>query len=78
MLCEVPCEQLVYNELASTYTVLKFPEDLSSTTVSTPTTLKFTAQDCDPTTGLPEGEQGYNDEYIVSTIISVHALLIFN
>ena len=29
-------------------------------------TLKFTVKDCDPTTGLPDSDEGYNDEYVVS------------
>lgn len=29
-------------------------------------TLKFVVKDCDPTTGLPDCEEGYDDEYIVS------------
>lgn len=57
-----------YNEPGSTYTVLKFPEDVHSTIISLPTTLRFIAHDCDPTTGIPDTEQGYHDEYMVMYI----------
>lgn len=28
-------------------------------------TLKFVVKDCDPTTGLPDSEEGYDDEYML-------------
>ena len=30
-------------------------------------TLKFTVKDCDPATGEPDEDVGYDDEYVVST-----------
>lgn len=45
---------------------MKFPEDVHSTIISLPTTLRFIAHDCDPTTGVPDTEQGYQDEYMVN------------
>ena len=47
------------------YTVLKFPDDIFSCHVILPTTLRFTAHDCDPATGVSESDQGYDDEYMV-------------
>ena len=29
-------------------------------------TLKFNVKDCDPTTGEPDSDQGFADEYVVS------------
>jgi Coatomer gamma subunit appendage domain. len=29
-------------------------------------TLKFLVKDCDPATGLPDSDEGYDDEYMVS------------
>ena len=29
-------------------------------------TLKFVVKDCDPSTGLPDSDEGYDDEYMVS------------
>lgn len=31
-------------------------------------TLKFTVRDCDPATGEPDAEEGFPDEYVVSTL----------
>lgn len=28
-------------------------------------TLKFVVKDCDPTTGLPDSDEGYDDEYML-------------
>lgn len=28
-------------------------------------TLKFIVKDCDPTTGVPDSEEGYDDEYML-------------
>lgn len=28
-------------------------------------TLKFIVKDCDPTTGLPDSDEGYDDEYML-------------
>jgi Coatomer gamma subunit appendage platform subdomain len=33
-----------------------------------PATLKFTVKDCDPTTGEPDSEEGYNDDYQLEDI----------
>ncbi|XP_014226956.1 coatomer subunit gamma [Trichogramma pretiosum] len=68
VVCEIPCKRLPYNEPGSTYTVLKFPEDIHSTVISLPTTLRFIALDCNPATGMPESEQGYQDEYMLEDL----------
>lgn len=65
IVCEVPCPRLPYNEPGTTYTVLKYPEDVHASVATIPTTLRFMARDCDPATGVPDAEQGYNDEYMV-------------
>lgn len=62
---EVPCPRLPYNELGTTYTVLKYPGDIYASVATIPTTLRFVARDCDPATGVPDADQGYNDEYMV-------------
>ncbi|XP_023246783.1 coatomer subunit gamma isoform X2 [Copidosoma floridanum] len=68
VVCEVPCPHLPYNEPGSTYTVLNFPEDVQSTIITLPTTLRFMAYDCDPATGIPDTDQGYQDEYILENL----------
>ncbi|XP_015123527.1 coatomer subunit gamma [Diachasma alloeum] len=65
---EVVCPKLPYNEPGVTYTVLMYPEDPEASIATVPTTLKFVAKDCDPTTGLPEAEQGYQDEYMLEDL----------
>lgn len=77
MMCEIPCPRLPYNIQGTTYTVLKYPEDINSSIATIPTTLKFVARDCDPSTGIPDTEQGYQDEYMVNIKIE-NALLITN
>lgn len=62
----MPHARLAYNEPGTTYTVLKFPSDVQASVATVPTTLKFTAHDCDPTTGIPDGTQGYSDQYMVN------------
>ena len=64
-MCEIPCPRLPYNEPGVTYTVLKYPEDIQSSIGTIPTTLHFTARDCDSSTGVPYADQGYSDEYMV-------------
>ncbi|XP_054002190.1 coatomer subunit gamma [Hylaeus anthracinus] len=68
VVCEVMCPRLPYNEPGTTYTVLKYPEDVHASITTIPTTLRFTARDCDPVTGEPDAEQGYNDEYMLEDL----------
>ena len=68
IVCEVPCPRLPYNEPGTTYTVLKYPEDVHASVATIPTTLRFIARDCDPATGVPDAEQGYNDEYMLEDL----------
>ena len=35
-------------------------------------TLKFVVKDCDPNTGEPDDDQGFKDEYVVSTSFGIH------
>lgn len=34
-------------------------------------TLKFVVKDCDPATGLPDCDQGYDDEYMVQILYCI-------
>lgn len=74
ILSEIPCQKLPYNETGSVYVILQFPEDLPSTVSSFGAVLKFIVKDCDPTTGLPDTDQGIN------LILNIYHLLliIFN
>lgn len=59
ILAEIPCEQLHYNQTGTTYVILKFPDDDLTSCVGTfGAVLKFVVKDCDPTTGIPDCEDG--------------------
>ncbi|ERL89814.1 hypothetical protein D910_07175 [Dendroctonus ponderosae] len=64
----LPCPRLPYNESGSAYVVLQFPEDLPSSVATFGALLKFVVKDCDPATGLPDVEEGYNDEYMLEDL----------
>ncbi|XP_022195844.1 coatomer subunit gamma [Nilaparvata lugens] len=64
----IPCPRLQYGESASTYIVLKFPDQLSATIGNFGATLKFIVKDCDVSTGLPDTEEGYDDEYMLEDV----------
>lgn len=65
---EVPIPKLPYGETGSYYVVLKFPSDIASTVSSFSATLKFLAKDCDPATGVPDSDVGYEDDYLVRNL----------
>ncbi|XP_015607838.1 coatomer subunit gamma [Cephus cinctus] len=65
---EIPCPRLAYNEPGTTYIVLEYPKDIQASVATIPTTLRFTARDCDPATGIPDAEQGYDDEYMLEDL----------
>lgn len=66
---EIPCAKLPYNETGTTYVVLKFPHDDLPNSIGTfGAVLKFIVKDCDPTTGLPDSDEGYDDEYILEDL----------
>ncbi|RZF43391.1 hypothetical protein LSTR_LSTR001652 [Laodelphax striatellus] len=64
----IPCPRLQYGESASTYIILRFPDQLSATIGNFGATLKFVVKDCDQTTGLPDTEEGYDDEYMLEDV----------
>ncbi|KAL1137720.1 hypothetical protein AAG570_009416, partial [Ranatra chinensis] len=68
ILKQIPCPKLSYNETNNTYVVLQFPDQLSLTVANFGATLKFIVKDCDPTTGIPDTEEGYDDEYMLEEV----------
>jgi coatomer protein complex subunit gamma len=48
--------------------LVKLPEDPSQVTGTFNCVLKFIVKDCDPNTGLPDNEDGYQDEYVLENI----------
>ncbi|GFG30080.1 hypothetical protein Cfor_09505 [Coptotermes formosanus] len=65
---EIPCPRLPYSELGTTYVVLQFPDELGATVGTFNATLKFLVKDCDPATGLPDSDEGYDDEYMLEDV----------
>lgn len=68
LLKEIPCAKLPYNEVGSVYILLQFPEEISCSVGNFGATLKFIVKDCDPITGIPDSDEGYNDEYMLEDI----------
>ncbi|PNF33659.1 Coatomer subunit gamma [Cryptotermes secundus] len=62
---EIPCPRLSYSETGTAYLVFQFPEELGATVGTFNATLKFLVKDCDPATGLPDSDEGYDDEYML-------------
>lgn len=67
LLKEVSCPSLPYNEPGSVYMLLRFPE-VQYSVGNFSATLKFVVKDCDPITGQPDSDEGYNDEYMLEDI----------
>lgn len=65
LLKEMPCPKLPYNEVGNVYILLEFPEEIACSVGNFGATLKFIVKDCDPITGIPDSDEGYNDEYMV-------------
>lgn len=40
-------------------------------------TLKYLVKDCDPNSGVPDDDEGYEDEYVVSSLIIVKTSMCF-
>ncbi|XP_065217369.1 coatomer subunit gamma [Planococcus citri] len=68
LLKEVPCPKLPYNEIGNVYMLLEFPEEIACSVGNFGATLKFVVKDCDPITGIPDSDDGYNDEYMLEDI----------
>ena len=66
----VPIPSLPYDKPGTTYTLVKM-NDPNSVTGTFLNTLKFVVKDCDPNTGEPDDDVGYEDEYVVSTTLIV-------
>ncbi|XP_076643057.1 coat protein (coatomer) gamma [Halictus rubicundus] len=65
IVCEVPCPVLQYYQPGTTYTVLRYPEDVHASVTTIPATLRFTVNDFDPDT---RSEPVYKDEYMLDIV----------
>lgn len=64
----IPCPKLPYSEVGSTYVIVEFPSDIPNSTGTFTASLKYIVKDCDPATGLPDSDDGYDDEYMLEDI----------
>jgi coatomer protein complex subunit gamma len=63
---EVGIPKLPYGTPGIAYIVVAWPLDLEAASAGTiSAVLKFLVKDCDPDTGLPDSDDGYDDEYVV-------------
>lgn len=60
-----PCPVIKCNDMGTAYTLVKLPDDSSAVTGALACTMKYTVKDCDPSTGEPDDEEGYADEFVV-------------
>ncbi|KAI5714682.1 coatomer subunit gamma [Diaphorina citri] len=65
---ETPIPRLAYNETQSVYIILQYPPSLADSVTSVGAVLKFSVKDCDPTTGQPDSDEGYDDEYMLEDL----------
>ncbi|CAB4067092.1 COPG [Lepeophtheirus salmonis] len=59
----IPAPKLECNSGGVIYVVLETPQEILETVGSLSCTLLFKVKDCDPSTGEPENDVGYDDEY---------------
>jgi len=64
----VPCERLEYNIKGTSYAIIATPADMSEWIGTVSAVLKFVVKDCDPTTGEPDSDDGYPDEYVLEDL----------
>ncbi|UYV63358.1 COPG1 [Cordylochernes scorpioides] len=69
-LCTVPCPRLSYNSPGVAYTVVQLPpaDPLPFVASTFNCVLKYLVKDCDPTTGEPDDDEGYQDEYVLEDL----------
>jgi len=65
---QIPCQKLQYNSMGSTYTLVEFPPNVANSVGAFGATLRFVVKDCDPVTGLPDSDDGYDDEYMLEDL----------
>ena len=62
------CPKLPYNTPGIAYTLVKIPDDPSQVVATFTCNMKFVVKDCDPNTGEPDNEEGYQDEYALENV----------
>ncbi|XP_028898366.2 coatomer subunit gamma isoform X3 [Zeugodacus cucurbitae] len=64
----IPCPKLPYNELQTTFVIVEFPSDIASSAATFGAILRFVVKDCDPNTGEPDSDNGYEEEYMLEDL----------
>ncbi|XP_037529706.1 coatomer subunit gamma-2 isoform X2 [Rhipicephalus sanguineus] len=69
VIAEVSCSKLVYNVPGTAYVCLEMElEDPLLVAGTFSNTLKYLVKDCDPNTGEPDDDEGYEDEYVLEDL----------
>ncbi|KAG8182805.1 hypothetical protein JTE90_003479 [Oedothorax gibbosus] len=63
-----PCPRLQYGTPGTTYACLSLPADPLQVTGTFGNTLKYLVKDCDPNSGEPDDDEGYEDEYVLEDL----------
>ena len=59
----IPCTKLEFNVSGVCYVIISTPDDMSDWIGTLSPTMKFIVKDCDPSTGEPDSDEGYEDDY---------------
>ncbi|CAH1404315.1 unnamed protein product [Nezara viridula] len=68
IVAEVPCQRLACSETSPTYIALQFPDAPNLTVTNFAATLRFVVKDCDPMTGIPNSDDGYEEDYMLEDV----------
>ncbi|KAL3221362.1 hypothetical protein MRX96_005096 [Rhipicephalus microplus] len=69
VIAEVSCPKLAYNVPGTAYVCLEMElEDPLLVAGTFSNTLKYLVKDCDPNTGEPDDDEGYEDEYVLEDL----------
>lgn len=69
LVVEVPCPKLVYNVPGTAYVCFYLTlEDPLMVAGTLSNTLKYLVKDCDPNSGEPDDDEGYEDEYVLEDL----------
>nr|XP_042907541.1 coatomer subunit gamma-2 [Parasteatoda tepidariorum] len=68
VVCYSPCSRLQYSVPGTAYACISLPNDPLVVLGTLSNTLKYLVKDCDPNSGEPDDEEGYEDEYVLEEL----------
>ncbi|XP_054713331.1 coatomer subunit gamma-2-like isoform X2 [Uloborus diversus] len=68
VVCYAPCSKLQYSVPGTTYACITLPSDPLIVVGTFGNTLKYLVKDCDPNSGEPDDDEGYEDEYVLEDL----------